>query len=83
MLPRVVTLPILRPGTCFTSAPPRSVFECAFTRCCAAGRSTALGTGAPVAELSASATAQTSPAVPVFTIAPPAADHITLAWRFV
>ena len=37
MLPRVVTLPILRPGTCFTSAPPRSVLECWLTRCCAAG----------------------------------------------
>jgi len=35
-LPRVVTLPIFPPGTCFTSAPPRSVFELAFTRCCAA-----------------------------------------------
>ena len=28
-LPRVVMLPILRPGTCFTSTPPRSVFELA------------------------------------------------------
>ena len=36
MLPAVLMLPIFFPGTCFTSAPPRSVFEVAFTRCCAA-----------------------------------------------
>jgi hypothetical protein len=33
MFPRMVMLPILRPGTCRTSAPPRSVLELGLTRC--------------------------------------------------
>src|SRR5262245_32548695 len=37
MLPRVVMLPNLRPGTCLTSSPPRSVFDWLFTRCAAVG----------------------------------------------
>src|SRR5262245_24342684 len=37
MSPRVVMLPTLRPATCFTSTPPRSVFVCGFTRCAATG----------------------------------------------
>ena len=32
MLPAVLMLPIFFPGTCFTSAPPRSVFEFGFAR---------------------------------------------------